>query len=65
MTVHQIQREEPVIIRHEEEWLDSELGRAERRALFVGGAWGVLMGALLGMAVGMPLTWYIFYRAVI
>ena len=80
MTVHQIQREEPrqeylhhgdlmVLVDdepvHFEDWLGREIKQAERRALFVGGAWALVMGVLIGLAVGMPLAWYIFHRVVI
>ncbi len=48
-----------------EVWLEMEIRQAERRALFVGGAWALLMGVLIGLAAGMPLGYYVFYRVVI
>ena len=48
-----------------EDWLEIEIKQAERRALFIGGAWALLMGVLIGLAVGMPLGYYVFYRVVI
>ena len=48
-----------------EVWLEIEIKQAERRALFFGGAWALLMGVLIGLAAGMPLGYYVFYRVVI
>ncbi|KKN08164.1 hypothetical protein LCGC14_1059410 [marine sediment metagenome] len=80
MKALQIQREDtrPEYYRHQdigchhegrdiptEEWITELETKAEWRGFWFGGAWALLMGVLIGLAAGMPLGYYVFYRVVI
>ena len=45
-----------------EEWAEDVEAKAGRHGLYIGGAWGLAMGVFIGLAVGMPLSWLIFFH---